>query len=527
MRFFLLLLFLAIAPLAFAQNQLLDSLYKRVQDHPKQDTLRVVFLNELSLRIFKNQPDKSFRYAQEALLLAQRLAFLRGIGEAQNNLAVYHLMKGNAGVALQLGLEAIKIGERAHQAALLASSYSTVGTIYHNQLSYDKALYYLSLAQKLNQPVNNALVASKILNALGSIARDKEKYDSALIFYEKALLVMRDGKEEYRLPEVLNNIGVVYQRQNKRDLAMEYYFKALKAAEKSENKRGKALTLANIGNTFLSERKYKEAKEYLLQSLLLSKETGNKKSLSSGYMAMMQLENELGEFDEAHKYMVSYYDLKDSLLNAEKTRQIAELEIRFETEKKELAIQLLEHQNNIQQLKTNILVGMFIILTIASVVIYLLQRSRDKKNRHILNLEIDYLTSQHKELSEKFKNVLTGGDKTIESLDQRILRKAIEVVENNISDPLFGVERFGREMGMSRTNLHRKMKAIAGFPPSELIRSIRLRKAAALLLSQADSVSQISFAVGFEDQSYFSKSFKKQFGVPPSEYLGSIGQSAN
>lgn len=72
---------------------------------------------------------------------------------------------------------------------------------------------------------------------------------------------------------------------------------------------------------------------------------------------------------------------------------------------------------------------------------------------------------------------------------------------------------------MSRASLHRKLKAITGFPPSEFIRNIRLRKAAALLSSQADSVTQIGIAVGFEDQSYFSKSFKKQFGVPPSEYL--------
>ena len=80
------------------------------------------------------------------------------------------------------------------------------------------------------------------------------------------------------------------------------------------------------------------------------------------------------------------------------------------------------------------------------------------------------------------------------------------------------------EMGMSRTNLHRKLKAITGFPPSELIRNIRLRKAAQLLLNQADSIAQISFSVGFEDHSYFSKSFKRQFGVTPSEYFQSMRQ---
>jgi AraC-like DNA-binding protein len=71
---------------------------------------------------------------------------------------------------------------------------------------------------------------------------------------------------------------------------------------------------------------------------------------------------------------------------------------------------------------------------------------------------------------------------------------------------------------MSRTSLHRKIKSITGFPPSELIRSIRLRKAARLISSRADSAAQISRMVGFEDYSHFSKAFKKHFGVSPSSY---------
>jgi len=70
--------------------------------------------------------------------------------------------------------------------------------------------------------------------------------------------------------------------------------------------------------------------------------------------------------------------------------------------------------------------------------------------------------------------------------------------------------------------MHRKIKAITGFPPSELIRNIRLRRAAHLLKNQTDSIAQISFSVGFEDHSYFSKSFKKQFGVTPSEYFSQL-----
>lgn len=229
-----------------------------------------------------------------------------------------------------------------------------------------------------------------------------------------------------------------------------------------------------------------------------------------------------GKSTEAFDYQKKYYEVNDSLVNVTKTRQIVELESKYVLEKKEHAIQLLERDKEIQKLWTNILITALILFGILSMGLYYLQEFRDRKNRTILNLEIDRLMIQNKELAEKYKDVLAGTNEVaVESSDQRLLKKAVEVVESNMRDPLFGVEQMAKELGMSRTNMHRKIKAITGFPPSELIRNIRLRKAASLLMGKADSVSQISFMVGFEDHSYFSKSFKKQFGVAPSEYLQS------
>ena len=107
---------------------------------------------------------------------------------------------------------------------------------------------------------------------------------------------------------------------------------------------------------------------------------------------------------------------------------------------------------------------------------------------------------------------------TLESFDQKLLKRAISLVEDHIKDPQFGVEKMAEEMSMSRTNLHRKIKSVTGFPHSELIRSIRLRKAAKLIINKVDSVTQIALLVGFDDYSHFSKAFKKHFGVSPSSY---------
>jgi AraC-like DNA-binding protein len=291
---------------------------------------------------------------------------------------------------------------------------------------------------------------------------------------------------------------------------------------KMRNKSAEAGISSIMGHAFVTKGNYKEAEYYLQKSLKLSREMGLKRNIRYAYAGLADLKAKEGRASEALEYQKKYYEVHDSLLNVTRTRQIVELESRNELEKKEHAIQLLERDKEIQMLWANILVVALVLLGVLSVVIYYLQQVRERKNHIILNLEIEQLTTQNNELSEKYKDVLASGNaKSIESGDQRLLKKAIDVVENNISDSLFGVEQMCRELGMSRTNLNRKIKAITGFPPSELIRNIRLRKAARLLLGKADSVSQISMMVGFDDHSYFSKSFKKQFGVTPSEYLQS------
>ncbi len=507
---------------ASSHAQSLDSLESMVRARTEQDSIRVNLLNRLSLRVLKRQPSKSVEYATMAKALARELNFPAGEGEADNNLAIYHLMQGEADVALELGLDALRIGEQTQRAELIANSYATLGTIYHNELDFDKALLSLKKAGAINAKLDNVLIATKVLNARGGIARDKGEYDSAMFFYNQALSLMQRTKEDYRMPEILNNIGIIFIRRKMIGEGMRYYFQALAVAKDTDNRRSQALALGNIGSTLLSQKKYSEAEKYLLEGMRIAKALGIRKTLSAHYMWLGQLKNETGKFNDAHYYLSSFYELKDSLLNAEKIKKMAELEVRYETEKKEHTIALLARDNRIQQLWINLFIVLAGLLIIICFFIYYFQKFRARKNRQILDLEIDRLTTEHRELSEKFKDALTTRNMdVIDSIDQRLLKKAVDVVEYNIADPTFGVEEMARELGMSRTNMHRRIKALTGFPPSELIRSIRLKRAAALLLSKADSVSQISMLVGFEDHSYFSKSFKKHFGVAPSEYLQS------
>jgi len=104
------------------------------------------------------------------------------------------------------------------------------------------------------------------------------------------------------------------------------------------------------------------------------------------------------------------------------------------------------------------------------------------------------------------------------SLDEKFVQKVKEITEANISNFDFSVEKMADEVHLSRSQLFRKLKSVTGLTPTEFINDMRLNKAAELILTNTDKLSHIGYAVGFKEPSYFSKSFRKKFGVNPSEY---------
>ena len=106
----------------------------------------------------------------------------------------------------------------------------------------------------------------------------------------------------------------------------------------------------------------------------------------------------------------------------------------------------------------------------------------------------------------------------IQNGDEIFLNKAMEAIENAIEEADFGVPELRDALGMSRMQLQRKLKALTAMSPGEFIRFIRLKRAAQLLSSSQEPVSQIAYQVGFNNLSYFAKCFKEQFGTAPSDY---------
>jgi signal transduction histidine kinase/DNA-binding response OmpR family regulator len=130
------------------------------------------------------------------------------------------------------------------------------------------------------------------------------------------------------------------------------------------------------------------------------------------------------------------------------------------------------------------------------------------------------LIAQRKKLRDYFsrKILLKTQEWDGMNADEIFLQKLLSLVESHLSDPDFTIESIQKELGISRMQLHRKLKALTDKSATEFIRTIRLKIAAEKLQKGQENVSQIAYQVGFNSLSYFTKCFKEQFGVIPSAY---------
>lgn len=137
---------------------------------------------------------------------------------------------------------------------------------------------------------------------------------------------------------------------------------------------------------------------------------------------------------------------------------------------------------------------------------------------------IKSLLSFNERLKKKFSQIITLSpeDVVIENKDATFLTRLVKIVEDNIANESLTVESLQKEIGMSRMQLHRKLKALTNQSANDFIRSIRLKRAAQILQQPGVQISEAAYQSGFNHMSYFSKCFKEQFGVLPCDYHNSF-----
>jgi two-component sensor histidine kinase len=386
-----------------------------------QDSSRVHLLNKLSQLYSATDQDSTFKYGQQAKLLAERLRFNNGLGDALINLAHYYQKKGEYSTAVEHVLTAMKKYEAVKSTNRIAGAYLDLAKISKNISGSRRTEQYidiaLSYADTGYQMYRRLLDTPGILNGLitkGIIYRDKSittkepsYYDSAFHQYMSALsIIQHSGAVKSFLPTLYNNISQVYI-ENKKDYrkALDYLFKAVEINTAEGKKLSLSYNYGNISNAYIQLNDNVNGLKYAKMSLSVSQELNLPERVQNALYQVFQAFRSMKQWDSAHDYYILADGLNDSLTNTYKAKQFNELQTRYEAGKKEAAITKLNIENEHNNKRIVLLIValvVFVALAIGLVVLY----SRMNKQKKEITVQSVKLELVMKELHHRVKNNL-------------------------------------------------------------------------------------------------------------------------
>jgi signal transduction histidine kinase/DNA-binding response OmpR family regulator len=383
MKKLLLPVLLLISLSSFSQPAGVDSLENLLADKSLKETIRIDVLNELAY-LKRSDLAVSIVYAREALALAKRTGYEKGEAAASNAFSFYYWSKMENEKSLKYALSALRIFESLNDKKGLTDTYTLIGLIYLNLKETDKAEKYFNLALPLSIESKNNEAIGRGYNSLGVVALARNDRKEALRLYEKALSYLQSTANTPIKVIVLCNVGMMHRLNGDTQKAFPYLFEGLQIASDLDDKSGQALAHFSLGRTYMKLRELTKAEEHLLTGQRLSLQAGEKKHLFNIYMALIELKMITDNNQEAHQYQVKYYKARDSIFTIEKTQQIAELEISYETEKREQTIKLLEQENKIKSLSRNLLLAGLTSVVLIGGLIFYFQRQKNRRNKELL-----------------------------------------------------------------------------------------------------------------------------------------------
>jgi adenylate cyclase len=298
---FILLFFNFILCYSFSQESKPDSLNKALKN-ASEDTTRVNILNELYKEYQSAYPELSLKYAFQALELAEKISFNKGMGSSLNNIGLYYSNKDSSSKALVYFLKAIDVFTQIEYNRGKAIANANIGNIFYKQSSYSKALEYFYRSLAAAKEIGDSSRVAKLLGNIGVIYYEQGYYSKALDVYIKSLKIREKINDKQGIAYVLGNIGLIYEALKNDTMSLEYYGKSLKIKQEIGDKRGISITYSNIGEIYKTKEDYTKALEYYQYALAISTEVDYKKVIASSFSNIGDVYKLLGNYIKASEY---------------------------------------------------------------------------------------------------------------------------------------------------------------------------------------------------------------------------------
>lgn len=367
--------------------------------------------NEGLILHYRGAYEKALDYYQQAIDLNKKDS--NHVAKNMNYIGRVYQNQSNYDIAMEHFVNALRISESRNDKAEIANSLGKISEIHSLQNNYKEAIEYATQALHINKETGNKRGLEANLNNLGDVHLKLGEYEKALQYFQESLKLLQEIAKKQEIASRLGNIGTAYFYLNDLEKAKEFYRKALDIETQLGNKRVVAYVLLNLGYVFKQQGDNKTAIEYFNKSLDISREIGKKNLMMISYLNLSQLHGNIGEFKKAYELHQAYATVNDSILGENSRKQLAEIQTKYETEKKEKEIALLKSDQivKMQKLKENqarlqLLTLVTIVLAVIVVFVTIFIRMYRQK------LQANKLLSEkNEEIQDQKMNVLMKNQK--------------------------------------------------------------------------------------------------------------------
>ena len=313
---------------------------------------------------------------------------------AEINLGRIYGDKGSNVVALEHYQNALKTAEATNDKESVPHVLKNIGVLYVSWKKFDKAFEYYDQAEKIALENGNTELVADCQNNKGIIYEQQGKYPEALTVYKSALTLYTEKNIPGKISMALSNIAIVYKFQKNYAEAIRYNMQAIALSEKLNDKWNMAAIYNNVGNLYGEMGDYKKAIQFCERALTIAKEIDAREIIESTYDSMADAAAKAGDYKSAFAYHKLFSQALSEFINKENTRQLTELNVKYESEKKQNLIN--QQQFEIQQ-KNNWLLFGAVLFLVSLLAAYFIYKSYKNKKEQELQLEIQ----QRQEMAAK------------------------------------------------------------------------------------------------------------------------------
>lgn len=282
--------------------------------------------------------DKGGQCLQEALKANSQVTEPRQRAAILSKMGVIAEQEGSLEQAVRLNLEALTLFEQVGDKPAAGVQLSNIGSTYAKLNRQSQARQYFLRSLKITRELHDNRTTGNTLGNLGQLYLRLNKPDSALFFMNEAINLFRKIDDKTNLGIALATVGGIYARKGQHAKRLEISLESLRLSQEMNDQVQETYGLANVGNALLDLKRPTEAEAYYRQALAIAERTQQKTLRRLAYQGMARWHHTMGNGPAAYDFMVKYSAIKDSIYNEESARQIAEMEARFETAKKQQEI---------------------------------------------------------------------------------------------------------------------------------------------------------------------------------------------